>query len=115
MQYPLEKVNLTCFLQWGYDQKLHPTRIKGSKMKRLLFLLSVILPIMAQSASVQIDGINYELKESKKTAIMLPEKSMNIKEAKEQDFDAAYKDLLDSLITRAIKNYKNKAKEWEKG
>ena len=37
-------------------------------MKRLLFLLSVILPIMAQSAIVQIDGINYELKESKKTA-----------------------------------------------
>ena len=37
-------------------------------MKRLLFLLSVILPIMAQSAIVQIGGINYDLSKSTLTA-----------------------------------------------
>ena len=37
-------------------------------MKRLLFLLSVILPIMAQSAIVQINGINYDLSKSTLTA-----------------------------------------------
>ena len=42
--------------------------LRDKKMKRLLFLLSVILPIMAQSAIVQIGGINYDLSKSTLTA-----------------------------------------------